>query len=236
MTDIWWCRHVLVSFGWRAELMIASFDMFWPNMPGTLTAPALFTRWESGVINCIISSGLHSLAVHVLVLPAVGLCVCVPAWTECLFGWSLKHIVDVSHSCSHIKLNCSRLGMHWETHTGCLPCICFVCEPGRDCGLVLLSNQERLHKPVCDLKWGLWQVPIHQNHLQPHPFFPWAVPPPDTKHTIQTLPRKICPSPLRPLLVCSLARERMVSPQAMKERALRPYAVPDVHVFLHIDP
>lgn len=43
------------------------------------------------------------------------------------------------------------------------------------------------------------------------------------------------PSPLCPLLVCSLAEEQMVFPEAMKERAVHPYVELDAHVFVHID-
>lgn len=58
---------------------------------------------------------------------------------------------------------------------------------------------------------------------------------PNTKHNIQTLPLKHMPLPpaLCPLLVCLLAVERMLSPRAMKERAVHPYAELDAHVFLH---
>lgn len=86
-----------------------------------------------------------------------------------------------------LKENCSRLGVigkHWEslslshthtyTHTHLYASLG---ELGGDAGLVLLSNQQRLHKPVCETK-RKHGANAHSSEIisQPHPFpFPWAI-------------------------------------------------------------
>lgn len=60
------------------------------------------------------------------------------------------------------------------------------------------AHQQRLHKPFFVWKWDSWQVFIHQNLLQPHPFsLLWAhpLPPPQNNNTQTLLPKYIAPPP-----------------------------------------
>lgn len=161
-------------------------------------------------------------------------CASVNRMASRLVFWN--HIVRVSHSCGHIEDHCS-LGQT-DTHTS--SSLLLSVRAWRRLWCCQLTGSGCINQFSAKIE-DHGRCPFIKLSSNPTPFFS------PSQHTLPKEIKKITtprpsprivpplPPPLCPVPVCSLAAERIVSPRAMKERAVHPYVALGAHVFVHID-